>query len=100
MKISEKKTRYRVVNKKTGEPCSGLGFKSVSSARNSNYYGPFKNKSEYRIEKWSITYKIINKDCDNAGSVNAREDGLPYDFDSWPESQKTGFLIGKIGSKQ
>lgn len=40
-------------------------FESVSEARNANCHGIFKDKDEYKIAKYRVTYELIDDDCND-----------------------------------
>lgn len=73
MKPREKKPEivYRIINRETGEPqgsysrsyCDEYDFGSVSSARDSNIHGMFKDEKKYSIAKYKVTYELIEEDC-------------------------------------
>jgi hypothetical protein len=41
-------------------------FDSVESARSANVHGLYKNKAQYRIAKYKVTYKLMDADADPA----------------------------------
>ena len=105
MKPVEKKTEivFRIISKNNGQLCGSYSrvycdesdFTSVESARTANYYGMFKDKSKYKIAKYRVTYELLDDDCDNAEPIKPRPDGLPWDYDTFSETKKIGFLIGR-----
>ena len=68
---NEEKIVYRIKDRKTGEQGEVYDrscrmtyeFESVHEARKASVYGTFENKEKYRIEKYRITYELIDPDC-------------------------------------
>jgi len=69
MKPKEKKPKFvfRIIDKQTGKAmgsysrayCDEYDFDSADEARNANVHGIFKNKDEYKIAKYKVTYELI-----------------------------------------
>lgn len=63
---------YKIINNETGELEGAYNrsyytqyeFSSPGEARSSNVHDIFKNKREYRIQKWKVTYELVDDDCD------------------------------------
>jgi hypothetical protein len=63
---------YKIVDNDTGEFSGSYSrschtdyeFSSVRSARDSNVHGVFYDKRKYRIQKWKVTYELIEDDID------------------------------------
>jgi len=63
---------YKIINNKTGENEGAYNrsyytqyeFSSPGNARVSNVNEVFQNKLEYRIQKWKVTYELVDDDCD------------------------------------
>jgi hypothetical protein len=76
MKPKEKKPEivYRIIDKQSGEACGSYSrsccdefdFNSVSDARNANCHDKFKDKKQYKIAKYRVTYELIEDDCDGS----------------------------------
>jgi hypothetical protein len=72
MKPKEKKPEivYRIINKETGLPvgsysrafCDEYDFRSVSEARTANVHGMFLNETKYAINKYKVTYELLEED--------------------------------------
>lgn len=72
MKPKENKpeTVFRIISKETGETvgsysrayCDEYDFKSIDEARNANCSGIFKNTDKYKINKYKVTYELIEDD--------------------------------------
>lgn len=41
-----------------------MEFDSISDARTSNVHGMFEDKSKYKIQRWRVTYTLVEDDCD------------------------------------
>ena len=63
---------YRIIDRQTSKVISVYippsasdvsEFDSVESARESNCHGIYKNESKYRIEKYKVTYELLDSDC-------------------------------------
>ena len=39
-------------------------FDTLHSAKNSNVHGKYKNRAKYKIQKWKVTYELIEDDVD------------------------------------
>lgn len=99
---------YRIINKDTGGVCGSYSrachteveFKSVEEARNSNVHGLYQKKEQYRIAKYKVTYELVDMDCDNANSVQPREDGYPQDWDTWTESRQAHWIANRNLAKE
>ena len=68
--MSKEKEVYRILNNETGKH-EGVysrsyhdeyDFNSVESARNSNCHGIYQNKDKYKIQKYKVTYTLIEDD--------------------------------------
>lgn len=63
---------YKIINNETGELEGAYNrsyytqyeFSSPGEARSSNVHNIFRNKREYRIQKWKVTYELVDDDCD------------------------------------
>ena len=63
---------YRILNNETDKYEGAYSraahteyeFSSVRDARSSNVNNIFKNKRQYRIQKWKVTYELIKDDVD------------------------------------
>lgn len=74
MKPKEKKPDfvYRIIDKKTGNSvgsfsrayCDEYDFNSADEARNANCHGIFKDKKNYKIAKYKVTYELIIDDVE------------------------------------
>ncbi len=74
MKPREKKPQrvFRIINRKTGEAvgsysrayCDEFDFDSAEQARSANCYEIFKNKDEYNIAEYEVTYRLVNPNCE------------------------------------
>lgn len=74
MKPGEMKpqTVYRIVDNTTKEFVGSYDrsysyeydFSSVSGARNANVHDMFKDTVKYGINKYRVTYELIEEDCD------------------------------------
>jgi len=74
MKPKEQKTEiiYRIFNRKSNTLCGSYSrsyceeydFKDISEARNANCHGIFKDRSQYKIAKYKMTYELIKDDVD------------------------------------
>lgn len=72
MKPREKKPEiiFRIINRKTGNAqgsysrscCDEFDFESASQARNANCYGVFMDEAEFAINKYRVTYELIEED--------------------------------------
>ncbi len=72
MKPAEKKPEivYRIIDRATGSPvgsysracCDEYDFASVSKARNANCHGIFLDEEKYAINKYRVTYELIEED--------------------------------------
>jgi hypothetical protein len=69
---TEPQTVFRIHDRKTGAVQSAYSrayhderdFDSVSSARNANVHGIYKDRREYRVAKYRVIYELIEDDCD------------------------------------
>ncbi len=74
MKPSEKKpeTVFRIIDRKTGDAVGSYSrachdeydFKSANEARTANCHGGFEYREQYKIAKYTVTYTLIDDDCD------------------------------------
>lgn len=64
---------YKIVDKETNKTISVYipptsrdveEFESIEDARTSNCHDIYKDKEKYRIEKYKVTYELIDPDCD------------------------------------
>jgi hypothetical protein len=70
--IPEPQTVFRIHDRKTGAVQSAYSrayhdekdFDSVSSARNANVHGIYRDRRDYRIAKYRVIYELIEDDCD------------------------------------
>lgn len=61
---------FRIINRETGYPegsysrayCDEYDFTSASEARNANCHGIFKDKKQYKIAKYKVTYTLLEDD--------------------------------------
>jgi hypothetical protein len=74
MKPKEKKPDivFQIINRENGNIegsysrayCTEYDFKSVSEARSSNCHDIYQNKKKYKINKYKVTYTLIEEDVD------------------------------------
>jgi len=74
MKPKEMKpqTVYRIVDNTSKEfvgsysraYCDEYDFNSVSEARRANCHGMFENRVKYGINKYRVTYELLEEDCE------------------------------------
>lgn len=65
-------TVFRIVDKATGNfvgsysraCCDEFDFSSASEARSANVHGVFEDREKYQIDKYKVTYELIEPDCD------------------------------------
>lgn len=70
---SESKNVYTIFHRATGRRTGVYSrannnifeFSSPEDARNANICGAHKDKNEYRIAKYKVTYTLIDDDCDS-----------------------------------
>lgn len=63
---------YRIINRKTETAVGSYSrayheefdFESVKKARTANCRGIFENKKKYKINKYKVTYELIEEDCE------------------------------------
>lgn len=63
---------FKIIDNKTGELAGAYSraysteyeFRSPSEARSSNVNGIFKDKRRYHIQKWKVTYELVDDDAD------------------------------------
>jgi hypothetical protein len=71
-KAKAPKTVYRIIDRNTGDAVGSYSrsyddeydFESKSSARNANCHGEFKDKEQYAIAKYRVTYELIDPDVE------------------------------------
>lgn len=80
--IAVEKEVYRIHDRKTNQ-VQGVysrayhdeyDFASPESARSSNCWDAYKDKRKYKINKYKVTYELIEDDCDCNGNFNDIED--------------------------
>jgi hypothetical protein len=74
MKPQEMKpeTVYRIVDRSSGEftgsysrsYCDEYDFESVSEARSANVHDMFKDVVKYGVNKYKVTYELLEEDCE------------------------------------
>lgn len=65
-------TVYRIIDRSTGAAvgsysrayCDEYDFTSVEEARRANCHGVFEDRTKYRIARYRVTYKLIEKEAD------------------------------------
>jgi len=81
-------------------------FDSASDARRSNVHDIYQNKSKYKIERYRVTYELIDDDVDNAGEVEiykerSLEEMIEEHKNSWEQAVLEAFFdIKKDPSNQ
>ncbi len=63
---------YTIIDNTTGERAGAYSrayhteyeFSSPQDARTSNINDKFKDKRRYKLQKWKVTYELIEDDCD------------------------------------
>lgn len=63
---------YKIIDNDTGDYTGAYSrschteyeFSSVRSARDSNVHGVFYDKRKYRIQKWKVTYELVEDNVD------------------------------------
>lgn len=89
---------YKIINNKTGELEGAYNrsyytqyeFSSPSEARSSNVHDIYRNKREYRIQKWKVTYELVDDDCDPC-----RQEQIPW----WSDVQFNQIIRDTIRNK-
>jgi len=89
---------YRIINNETGELEGAYNrsyytqyeFSSPGEARSSNVHDIFRNKREYRIQKWKVTYELVEDDCDPY-----RQEKIPW----WSDVQFAQMIRGAMRNK-
>ncbi len=74
-------TIYRIINTETGKPegsysracCDEYDFSSIESARNANCHGIFKDKAQYNIAQYKVTYELIDNSVDPPSKIEIEE---------------------------
>lgn len=64
---------FRIRDKETGEDQGSYSrayhdeydFGSVEQARTANVHGRFEDRAKYAIDKYRVTYTLIEEDCDS-----------------------------------
>jgi len=74
MKTEEKKSEiiYRIIDREYDRAVGSYSrayhdefdFTSIDNARNANCHGMFKDKKQFKIAKYKVTYELIEDDCD------------------------------------
>lgn len=72
---------YKIIDNETGETEGAYNksyytqyeFSSPGEARSSNVYDIFQDKRKYRIQKWKVTYELVDDDCDPY-----KQEKIPY----------------------
>ena len=62
---------YRIIHRSSGTAVGSYSrachdeydFESVESARNANWHGVFRRRSQYAIAKYRVIYELIEPDC-------------------------------------
>lgn len=63
---------FKIINRETGGQEGAYSrayhtvyeFTSPEEARNSNCHQIFQDKVKYKIQKWKVTYELVDDDCD------------------------------------
>jgi len=64
---------YQIVERATGETIGAYSranrteydFRSAARARAANGHDVFQDRDKYQIDKYRVTYELIEEDCDN-----------------------------------
>ena len=69
---NEPKEVFRIIDRETDKPVGSYSrayhdefdFNSAGQARNANCHGMFEDRQKYKINKYRVTYELIEDDCD------------------------------------